>query len=125
MSLFHSGKNNLKFKFGNIKFIDVKTMLEVPKNDYFTSNILVSFPYFGNYVIQVDLYILDNSDMIWRYTSTEKHQILVKVEEDLNRQKLFAAMAAAAVASGSNQIPNQSNRNVMESESIEKMDIQI
>ncbi|RMZ94376.1 integrator complex subunit 7, partial [Brachionus plicatilis] len=52
-------------KFGNIKFIDVKTMLEVPKNDYFTSNILVSFPYFGNYVIQVDLYILDNSDMIW------------------------------------------------------------
>lgn len=100
-------------------------MLEVPKNDYFNSNILVNFPYFGNYIIQVDLYILDNSDMIWRYTSTEKHQILVKVEEDLNRQKLFAAMAASAVASGSNQLTNHTNQNVIESDSIEKMDIQI
>lgn len=100
-------------------------MLEIPKNDYFSSNILVNFPYFGNYIIQVDLYILDNTDMIWRYTSVEKHQILVKVEEDLNRQKLFAAMAAAAVASSSNQVNNQSSRNVIDSESIEKMEIQI
>lgn len=100
-------------------------MLEIPTNDYFSSNILVNFPYFGNYIIQVDLYILDNTDMIWRYTSTEKHQILVKVEEDLNRQKMFAAMAAAAVASGSNQINAQSSRNIIDNESIEKMEIQI
>ncbi|CAF0749231.1 unnamed protein product, partial [Brachionus calyciflorus] len=121
-------------KFNNIKFVDVKTMLEEPKNDYFNSNVLINFPYFGNYVIQVDLYMLDNTDMIWRYTSSEKHQILVKIEEDPTRQKLFAAMAAAAAASTSNQSAGtptgnnppliyQQNRNVIESDSLEKMDI--
>ena len=84
-------------KFNALKYSDVKTSLEEPKNDYFNSNILLSFPYLGNYTITVDLYIMDDANTIWRYLS-EKHQILVKVEEDPNRQKMFAAaMAAAAV----------------------------
>lgn len=80
-------------------------------------------------------------DMIWKYISTEKHQILVKVEEDPNRQKIFAAMAAAAAAtnqpitpvgltpSGSN-IPSiyqqQMHRNTPDpdnTENIHRMDI--
>lgn len=91
-------------KFNSIKFSDVKTSLEEPKNDYFNSNILINFPYFGNYTIQVDLYILDDSDVIWRYIS-ERHQILVKVEDDPNRQKIFAAMAAASAANANIAVP--------------------
>ena len=83
------------------KYSDVKTSTEEPKNDYFNTNLLINFPFCGNYTIQVDLYILDDADIVWRYTA-EKHQILVKVEEDPNRQKLFAALAAAAAASASN-----------------------
>ncbi len=82
------------------KYTDIKTSLEEPKNDYFQSNILINFPYCGNYTIQVDLYIVDDSDNVWHYLS-EKHQILVKVEEDPARQKLFAALAAAAAATTS------------------------
>ena len=66
---------------------------------------LINFPFCGNYVITIDLFILDDMDIVWRYT-TEKHQIIVKVEEDPNRQKLFAALAAAAAASASNLAPN-------------------
>ena len=88
-------KSMAELKPNSIKYTDVKTTLEEPRNDYFSSNILLSFPYFGNYTISVDLYILDNSDTIWRYVA-EKHQIAVKVEEDANRQKLFAAAMAAA-----------------------------
>ena len=38
--------------------------------------------------------ILDNNDLVWRYISPERYQILVKVEEDPNRQKIIAAMQA-------------------------------
>ncbi len=86
---------SLTTELSSSKYSDVKTSLEVPKNDYFNSNILLSFPLPGNYVLNVDLYILDNADTIWRYLN-EKTQILVKVEEDPNRQKLFAAAIAAA-----------------------------
>jgi hypothetical protein len=84
-------------KFLPNKYTDIKTSLEEPKNDYFQSNILINFPYTGNYTIQVDLYIVDNADIVWHYLA-EKHQIAVKVEEDPVRQKLFAALAAAAAA---------------------------
>lgn len=70
---------------------------------------MINFPYFGTYTIQVDLFIQDNSDVIWRYIS-EKHQIVVKVEEDPNRQRLFAAMVAAAssaAASNTTVVPTQ------------------
>jgi hypothetical protein len=79
------------------KYSDVKTSTEEPNNDYFNTNILINFPFCGNYIIQIDLFILDEMDVVWRYTA-EKHQILVKVEEDPTRQKLFAALAAAAAS---------------------------
>ena len=82
------------------KYTDIKTSLEEPKNDYFNCNLLLNFPYCGNYTIQVDLYMVDNLDIVWHH-SAERHQILVKVEEDPARQKLFAALAAAAAASAS------------------------
>lgn len=97
----------------------MRTSLEEPKNDYFNSNILINFPYFGNYTIQVDIYILDNSDVIWRYIA-EKQQILVKVEEDPNRQKIFAAMAAASAAS--NQ-PTTSTIVTQNADNHERMDL--
>lgn len=79
------------------KYSDVKTSTEEPKNDYFNANILINFPFCGNYIIQIDLFLLDEMDIVWRYTA-EKHQILVKVEEDPTRQKLFAALQAAAAS---------------------------
>ena len=48
-------------------------------------------------MVQVDLYILDDMDIVWRYFG-ERQQILIKVEEDANRQKLLAALAANAAA---------------------------
>jgi hypothetical protein len=97
----------------SIKYTDVKTSLEEPRNDYFNSNILVSFPYFGAYVITVDLCILDNTDTIWRYVA-DKQQIMVKVEEDPNRQKLFAAAIAAAANTNSGLATTSSNNNMQE-----------
>jgi hypothetical protein len=66
----------------------------------------------------VDLFILDNSDVIWRYIS-EKHQILVKVEEDPNRQKIFAAMVAASAAASSQ---NPANNQMLSAESSDRME---
>jgi hypothetical protein len=104
-----------------VRYADVKTSLEEPRNDYFNSNILVSFPYFGSYVISVDLCILDDSDTIWRYVA-ERQQILVKVEEDPNRQKMFAAaMAAAAAAAAASQ---QASQNTLPSTSSNMHEIQ-
>lgn len=65
---------------------------------------LVNFPYCGNYTILVDIYIVDSMDVVWHYLA-EKHQMLVKVEEDPVRQKLFAALAAAATSSNNNTAP--------------------
>ena len=90
-------KSMLDFKFMLPKYIDVKTSTEEPNNDYFNSNLLINFPFCGNYVVQVDLYILDDMDIVWRYFG-ERQQILIKVEEDANRQKLLAALAANAAA---------------------------
>ena len=86
--------------------------MEVPKNDYFNCNLLVNFPYCGHYTIQFDLYIVDNSDVIWHYLA-EKHQIFVKVEEDPNRQKLFAA-AMAAMASSNAQAQSSASQQVQQ-----------
>jgi hypothetical protein len=88
------------------KFADVKTSTEEPKNDYFNTNILINFPFCGNYVINIDLFILDDCDNVWRHTA-EKHQIAVKVEEDPNRQKLFAALAQAQALSSSATLAQQ------------------
>ncbi len=60
-------KTTYENKYIPIKFTDVKTSTEIPKNDYFNSNFLVNFPYCGIYTIQVDLFILDNNDVVWRY----------------------------------------------------------
>ncbi len=113
------------------KYSDVKTCTEEPKNDYFNANILINFPFCGNYIIQIDLFILDEMDIVWRY-APEKHQIVVKVEEDPTRQKLFAALAAAAANAPTtvpfNQQPQQrfiANQDNIESASdIHKMDTQ-
>jgi hypothetical protein len=67
----------------------------------------MSFPYCGNYLIQCDLYIIDETDQVWHYIA-EKHQtIQVKVEEDPVRQKLFAAYAAANAASNATPAQQQ------------------
>ena len=102
------------FKFLPNKYTDIKTSLEEPKNDYFNCNLLLNFPYCGNYIIQVDLYIVDNSDIVWHH-SAERHQILVKVEEDPARQKLFAALAAAAAASATNAVVTTNGLNIPQS----------
>lgn len=115
------------------KYSDVKTCTEEPKNDYFNANILINFPFCGNYIIQIDLFLLDEMDIVWRYAA-EKHQIVVKVEEDPTRQKLFAALAAAASATNTpNNVPfNQQQHqrfvanqdNVESASDIHKMDMQ-
>ena len=89
-----------------IRYSDVRTSLEEPKNDYFNSNILINFPHYGTYTIQVDLFILDDSDVIWRYIC-ERQQITVKVEDDPNRQRLVAMAAAMAAAATSSTISSQ------------------
>ncbi len=70
----------------------------------------MNFPYIGNYIIQVDLYMIDDLDIAWHYLD-HKNQINVKVEEDPVRQKLFAALAAsnAAAAAASLNNPTTSN----------------
>ena len=63
------------------------------------------------------MYILDNTDVIWRYIS-EKHQIVVKVEDDPNRQRLFAAMVAAAAnssAAAASQVATSSQQSSLSS----------
>ncbi len=77
---------------------------------------LVNFPYVGNYIIQVDLYIHCDLDIVWHYLDY-KNQILVKVEEDPIRQKLFAALAAsnAAAAASSSVTINSTGSFVQQS----------
>lgn len=91
-----------------VKYTDIKTSLEEPKNDYFSCSMLLNFPYVGNYVIQIDLYIVDDMDVFWHYLA-EKQHMSVKVEEDPARQKLFAALAAAA-SSSNNALHAQQNQ---------------
>ncbi len=88
-------------KFLPTKYSDIKTSLEEPKNDYFSCSMLLNFPYVGNYNIQIDLHIVDELDMFWHYLA-EKQHLQVKVEEDPARQKLFAALAAAASTPNTN-----------------------
>jgi hypothetical protein len=69
MSIDLDTKATYDHKYIPIKFSDVKTSTELPKNDYFSSNFLINLPYCGIYTIQVDLFILDNNDIVWRYIS--------------------------------------------------------
>ena len=65
---------------------------------------MINFPYIGSYIVQVDLYIVDDLEIVWHHLDCKNH-ISVKVEEDPVRQKLFAALAAsnaASVASSTN-----------------------
>ena len=81
----------------------------------FNSNLLLNFPFCGNYVVQVDLYILDDMDIVWRYFG-ERQQILIKVEEDANRQKLLAALAASAAA---NNATTSTQANLAQQQSVQ------
>lgn len=64
------------------KYSDVKTSIEEPKNDYFSSSMLINFPYFGLYTIQVDLSLMDESNAIWRYNMPEKQVLFVQIENN-------------------------------------------
>lgn len=85
-----------------IKYADLKTRLETPKNDYFNCNMIINFPFSGNFTLQLDLYIVDEQDKVWHYL-TDRQQMTVKVEEDPMRQKIMAAIAAV------NSTPNVVN----------------
>jgi hypothetical protein len=71
---------------------------------------IINFPFSGNFTLQLDLYIVDEQDIVWHYL-TERQHMIVKVEEDPLRQKIYAAMvnSSSNIVNGLTQRTNGIN----------------
>jgi hypothetical protein len=71
------------------KYNNIQSCIEEPRNDYFNSQLLVNFPFFGvTYILQIEIQIIDNNGVAWNYNAG-KHSLSVKIEEDIINRKLL------------------------------------